>query len=63
MFVVFVIPEVLGMRLGLPVLQRRVGSTWGEILGAKWMPNGLILGIWGSGFGTILDAFGGPSGS
>ena len=60
MFVVFEIPEVLGMPLGFPVLERRVGMTLGQILEAKWMPKGLILGILGPVLAPFLMPFGDP---
>ena len=58
--VLFEIPEVLGMLLGHPVLQRRVGLTLGMILGAKWIPKGLILGLLGSILAPFRVPFGGP---
>ena len=60
MLFVFEIPEGLGMPLGFPVIQRRVGMTLGQILEAKWMPKGLIWGILGLVLAPFLMPFGYP---
>ena len=55
--VLFEIPEVLGMLLGHPLLQRRVGFTFGSDFGCQMDAERADFGTPGINLGCILGAF------